>query len=91
MAGTLTDVSEQTDRDTADIRPFQVSFPEADIDDMRRRIKATRWPEAEQVRDASQGVQLATMQKLARYWSTDYDWFKAQAKINGISFPPPKQ
>ena len=56
------------------IRPFQVSVPEAELTELRRRINATRWPEREPVPDASQGVQLATMQKLARYWATEHDW-----------------
>ena len=66
------------------IRPFRVKVPEAALVDLRRRIKATQWPEKEQVRDESQGVQLATMQKLARYWATEYDWRKAEAKINAV-------
>ena len=66
------------------IRPFQVSFPAADLADLRRRINATRWPEREQVTDASQGVQRATMQKLARYWGTDYSWRKGEAKLKAV-------
>jgi pimeloyl-ACP methyl ester carboxylesterase len=66
------------------IRPFQVSFPESDLTDLRTRINATRWPEQELVSDASQGVQLATMQKLARYWATEYDWRKVEAKLNAL-------
>jgi pimeloyl-ACP methyl ester carboxylesterase len=66
------------------IRPFRVNFPEAELADLRRRINRTRWPERESVSDASQGVQLATMQKLARYWGTDYDWRKCEAKINAV-------
>ena len=62
------------------IRPFHVNFPEAELTDLRRRIKATKWPERETVTDASQGVQLATMQKLARYWATDYDWRKMRGE-----------
>ena len=61
-----------------------MSFPEADLADLRRRINATRWPERETVADDTQGVQLATTQKLARYWATDYDWRKAEAKINAV-------
>ena len=57
-----------------DIRPFHVEVPEEQLDDLRRRIAATRWPSKELVDDRSQGVQLATMQELARYWTTDYDW-----------------
>jgi pimeloyl-ACP methyl ester carboxylesterase len=68
------------------IRSFQANVPKADLTELRRRIKATKWPERETVKDASQGVQLATMQKLARYWSTDYDWRKVEAKLNAL--PP---
>ena len=64
------------------IRPFQVNVPEAELTELRRRINATRWPERETVTDASQGVQLATMQALARYWATDYDWRKIEAQLN---------
>ncbi len=66
------------------IRPFQVGFPEAELDDLRRRISATRWPERETVTDDSQGVPLATMQELARYWATDYDWSRCEAKLNAL-------
>ena len=66
------------------IRPFEVSFPQADLDELRRRIKATIWPEKETVVDASQGVQLATMQALASYWATDYDWRKVESKLNSL-------
>ena len=70
---------------TADtIRPFHVNFPKAALDDLRRRIVATRWPERETVTDASQGVQLETMQKLAQYWAKDYDWRKAEARLNAL-------
>jgi hypothetical protein len=55
------------------IRPFTINIPEEEVADLRRRIAATQWPERETVADATQGVQLATMQKLARYWSTEYD------------------
>jgi pimeloyl-ACP methyl ester carboxylesterase len=67
------------------IRPFQVNVRDADLTDLRRRIEATRWPERETVEDDSQGVQLATIQKLARYWETEYDWRKVEARLN--SFP----
>ena len=63
------------------IRPFQIKFPKDAVADMRRRIKATRWPEKETVNDDSQGVRLATMQKLANYWGTSYDWSKCEAKL----------
>jgi pimeloyl-ACP methyl ester carboxylesterase len=66
------------------IRPFHVNVPEAELTELRRRIDATRWPERETVKDASQGVQLETMQKLARYWATDYDWRKVEAKLNAL-------
>ena len=69
--------------DTA-IRPFKVSASDAELAELRRRIDATRWPEAEPVPDASQGVQLATMQKLAHYWSTEYDWRKVEARLNAL-------
>ena len=75
----LTDVVEATA-----IRPFHVDVPEADLTELRRRINATKWPGRETVTDASQGVQLATMQKLARYWATDYDWRKCEAKLNAL-------
>src|SRR6266850_1936712 len=67
------------------LRPFHVNVPEAELTELRRRINATRWPEQETVADHSQGVPLATMQKLARYWTTEYDWRKVEAKLN--SYP----
>ncbi len=66
------------------IRPFHVHVPEEDLTELRRRINATRWPERETVTDATQGVQLATAQALARYWATEYDWRKIEAKINAL-------
>jgi pimeloyl-ACP methyl ester carboxylesterase len=66
------------------IRPFQVSFSDEDLAELRRRIGATRWPERETVDDDSQGVPLATMQELARYWATDYDWRKVEARLNAL-------
>ena len=75
--------SKQT-ADRSAIRPFRVNVPEAELADLRRRINATRWPERETVADASQGVQLATIQELARYWATDYDWRKCEAKLNAL-------
>jgi pimeloyl-ACP methyl ester carboxylesterase len=68
----------------ADLRPFQVEFPEEQLADLRRRIEATRWPSAELVSDRSQGVQLATLQALARYWATEYDWRRAEARLNAL-------
>src|ERR1700677_549857 len=70
--------------DTAAIRPFQVHVPEAELSELRRRINNTKWPERETVTDASQGVQLATVQALARYWATEYDWRKIEAKLNAL-------
>jgi pimeloyl-ACP methyl ester carboxylesterase len=70
--------------DDKSIRLFRVSFPEADLVDLRRRIAATRWPDHETVDDESQGVQLATMQALARYWGTDYDWRKVNARLKAL-------
>jgi pimeloyl-ACP methyl ester carboxylesterase len=66
------------------IRPFRVHFPDETLDDLKRRIAATRWPERETVADQSQGVQLATVQKLASYWAADYDWRKCEAKLNAL-------
>jgi len=67
------------------IRPFTFEFPEADLDDLHARIKATRWPEKEVVADDTQGVQLATIQKLAHYWATEHDWRKVEAKMRSYS------
>ena len=67
-----------------EIRPFRVGMPEEAIADLRRRIAATRWPERETVGDDSQGVRLAMIQDLARYWATDYDWSKCEAKLNDL-------
>jgi pimeloyl-ACP methyl ester carboxylesterase len=66
------------------IRPFDVNVPEAELTELRRRIMATKWPERETVTDQSQGVQLATIQALARYWAADYDWRKCEAKLNAL-------
>jgi pimeloyl-ACP methyl ester carboxylesterase len=67
-----------------DIRPFQVETPEEELAELRRRIEATRWPSKELVADRSQGVQLATLQALARYWTGDYDWRRCEAKLNAL-------
>src|SRR5262245_39067223 len=66
------------------IRPFKVNFSDAELTDLRRRIKATKLPDKEPVADASQGVPLATVQQLARYWANDYDWRKIEAKLNAV-------
>ncbi len=71
--------------DTTAIRPFTVSFPQEELDELRRRIAATRWPEQETVTDGSQGVQLAFIQAVAQYWANEYDWRKVEAKLN--SYP----
>ena len=67
-----------------DVRPFQVEIPEEELAELRRRIEATRWPSKELVADRSQGVQLATLQALARYWTTEYDWRKCEARLNAL-------
>jgi pimeloyl-ACP methyl ester carboxylesterase len=69
---------------TTDIRPFHVDVPDKELAELHRRIEATRWPSKELVADRSQGVQLATLQQLARYWTTEYDWRKAEAKLNAL-------
>ena len=70
--------------ENTEIRPFHVNFSEEELADLRKRINATKWPEAELVPDASQGVQLATMQKLAAYWATDYDWRRCETQLNAL-------
>ena len=69
---------------TTEIHRFQIEIPEEQIDDLRRRVAATRWPTSELVSDRSQGVQLATMQELARYWTSEYDWRKCEARLNAL-------
>src|SRR4029078_9010161 len=69
---------------TPEIRPFQVAIPQEQLDDMRRRIAATRWPTKELVHDRSQGVQLAALQNLARYWETEQAWRKCEARLNAL-------
>src|SRR5205807_10032278 len=73
-----------TKEDPNAIRPFHVNVPKAELTELRRRIQATKWPTRELVKDASQGVQLATMQKLAHYWANDYDWRKVEARLNAL-------
>src|SRR5579863_2041884 len=70
--------------DTTPIRPFKVHVPETELTELRRRINNTKWPERETVTDATQGVQLATTQALARYWGTEYDWRKCEARLNAL-------
>ncbi len=71
-------------RQNSEVRPFSVYIPEEALIDLRQRLAATRWPEKETVGDQSQGVQLSTVQELARYWATDYDWRKTEAKLNAL-------
>jgi pimeloyl-ACP methyl ester carboxylesterase len=70
--------------DNTSIRPFRVNVPDEELAELRRRVAATRWPHKELVADRSQGVQLATSQELARYWATDYDWRRCEAKLNAL-------
>src|SRR5262249_31979122 len=70
--------------DATAIRPFKVQIPQAALDDLRRRINATRWPDKETVGDSSQGAQLARLQALIQYWSNGYDWRKCEAKLNAL-------
>jgi pimeloyl-ACP methyl ester carboxylesterase len=75
---------QQAGGDDRPIRPFHVSFPESALTDLHRRVHATQWPDRETVTDQSQGPQLATLQKLARYWETEYDWRKAEARLSAL-------
>jgi pimeloyl-ACP methyl ester carboxylesterase len=85
MTDVMTGVAPRKGSGPTDIRPFRVKFSDAELRELRRRVKATKWPEKETVTDASQGVQLATTQALARYWATEHDWRKVEARLN--SFP----
>ena len=78
--GTMT---KTTTTDTA-VRPFRVEIPQVQVDDLRRRLRATRWPDKETVADQSQGAQLAKMQKLVGYWGTEYDWHKVERMLNAL-------
>jgi pimeloyl-ACP methyl ester carboxylesterase len=81
----MSEDAQRAGSNTAAIRPFpQINFPDADLDDLRRRITATRWPERETVGDDSQGVRLAMLQDLLRYWGTDYDWRACEARLNAL-------
>src|SRR5262245_42409996 len=73
-----------TESGDGSVRPLTIGFPVDAVDDMRRRVAATRWPERETVDDDSQGVPLATMQDLAHYWATDYDWISCQSRLNAL-------
>src|SRR5688572_11275486 len=82
----MTQLKQHTDAEntTTAIRPFKVNVTDADLTDLRKRVSATKWPDRETVDDASEGVQLATIQKLARYWATEYDWRPCEAKLNAV-------
>src|SRR5438876_3174728 len=84
MTHALTDVAQPTGSSGADIRPFRFKASDADLTHLRRRINATKWPEREWVPDSSDGVPLRTMQNLARYWGTEYDWKKCEAKLSAL-------
>ncbi len=82
---TATQLGKEKTVDKTAIRPFHaVSVSEEELADLRGRITATRWPERETVSDATQGVQLATTQALARYWATEYDWRKCEARLSAL-------
>ncbi len=83
-AASLLSTSLSAATESHSIRPFHIAFPEEALVDLRRRIAATQWPDRETVADQSQGVQLATMRELARYWATDYDWRECEAKLNAL-------
>jgi len=80
----MTEVAQQTVGGGTTIRPFRVNFPDADLDDLRKRISATRWPDRETVNDNSQGVPIEMLQGLSTYWATGYDWRKCEAKLNAL-------
>jgi len=84
MTQALTDVGQPTGSDGTDIRPFRFKAADADLTDLRRRVNATKWPEREWTPDSSDGVPLRTMQNLARYWGTEYDWKKCEAKLSAL-------
>ena len=80
----MTEGAQQTGSDKTAVRPFLMNVPEAELAELRRRINMAKWPERETVMDDSQGVPLAMIQELARYWGTDYDWGKCEAKLNAL-------
>ncbi|MDX2706432.1 alpha/beta fold hydrolase [Streptomyces sp. PA03-6a] len=84
MASRTPDAVRERAAEGTGIRPFHVDIPEADLAELRRRVNGTRWPDRETVPDQSQGVQLATMRDLTRYWGSDYDWRKIEAKLNSL-------
>jgi pimeloyl-ACP methyl ester carboxylesterase len=84
MTDGIAEIAQETSGKKSDIRSFNVNVPEAELIELRRRINSTRWPDRETVTDESQGVPLATIQELTRYWGTDYDWRKCEAKLNAL-------
>jgi hypothetical protein len=80
----ITEGPSALERDETTIRPFRIDIPQAELDELRRRVLATRWPDKETVTDQSQGIQLARLQELVRYWGTGYDWRKVEAKLNAL-------
>ena len=84
IPGTAQDARSANATSAEAIRPFKVHVADADLKDLRRRILSTKWPKKETVADATQGVQLGTLQKLAHYWVTDYDWRKVEARLNAL-------
>ena len=83
-ASTLIPANVNAATEDTTIRPFRINVPEEELINLRRRVAATRWPDQETVADESQGVQLAAMKEIARYWATDYDWRKVEAKLNAL-------
>jgi hypothetical protein len=84
VSGTQHSTSAAAPAEDTSIRPFRIAVPQPALDDLRKRIAATRWPDPELVTDQSQGVKLAKIQDLVRYWGTGYDWRKAEAKLNAL-------
>ena len=84
MTATMTQLDTAPDTGAEAIRPFQIHVPQEALDDLKRRLAATRWPDRETVTDGSQGVPLAKLKQLVRYWQTDYDWRKVEAKLNSL-------
>ncbi len=84
MATTTSKESATAAVEGAAIRPFRIDIPQEETDELRRRLQETRWPEKETVSDTSQGVQLATMQALVRYWGTEYDFGRLEARLNAF-------
>src|SRR4029453_1868796 len=80
----MSDTEAAAGSDSPTVRPFEVAFSDEELSDLRGRINATRWPERETVTDDSQGVPLALMQELARYWGSDYDWRRCEAELNAL-------